>query len=57
MFWLFLAAITVCVGFFRLGALSVWVSALTATVAILLVALVALGGFNIWLRYRTPTKP
>jgi hypothetical protein len=48
----FLAATTVGIGFFKLGALSVWVSVLSLTIQILIIALLGLAGFTIWQRYR-----
>jgi hypothetical protein len=56
MFWPFLAATTVGIGFFKLGALSVWVSVLSLIIQVLIIALLALGGFTIWQRYRFTKK-
>lgn len=56
MFWPFLAATTVGIGFFKLGALSVWVSVLTIAIQILIIALLTLGGFTLWQRYRFTKK-
>lgn len=56
MFWSFLAATTVGFGFFKLGALSVWVAVLTVIIQILIIALIALAGFTIWQRYRVPKQ-
>lgn len=56
MFWPFIAATTVGFGFFKLGALSVWVAVLTVIIQILIIALIGLAGFTIWQRYRVPKQ-
>jgi hypothetical protein len=52
MFWPFIAAASVGTAFYKLGALSVWVSVLTHVIQALIIALLALAGFAIWQRYR-----
>ena len=56
MHWPFLAATVLAVAFFQLGALSVTVSVLSIALqaALLVVALIALalGGANVWRRYK-----
>jgi hypothetical protein len=54
MFWPFIAATAVGIGFFKLGALSVWVGVLSVIIQILIVALIGLAAFTMWQRYRSP---
>jgi hypothetical protein len=56
MFWPFLAATAVGIGFFKLGVLSVWVSVLSVIIQILIVALIGLAAFTIWQRYGVPKQ-
>ena len=56
MFWPFIAATAVGVGFFKLGALSVWVGVLSIIIEVLIIALLALGGFTFWQRHRLTDK-
>lgn len=56
MFFPFLAATTVGIGLFKLGTLSVWMTVLTIAIQILIIALLALGGFTLWQRHRDTKK-
>ena len=56
MFWLFIAATTVGLGFFKLGALSVWVSVLSLAIELLLIALLGVGGYAVWQRHKLTRK-
>ena len=58
MFWQFLIAIALIVGLIQLGAMSVWVSVLSAAVkvgSVLLVVVAVFVGFRfVWRRYKGP---
>lgn len=58
MFWQFLIAVALIVGLIQLGAMSVWVSVLSAVVKAGLVLLVVVAAFVglrfVWRRYRNP---
>ena len=58
MFWQFLIAVALIVGLIQLGAMSVWVSVLSAAVKVglvLAVLVVVFVGFRfVWRRYKNP---
>ena len=53
----FLAATIIGAGAIKFGAMSAMLSVMTIAIQILIIALLALGGFSLWQGYRLSKKP